>query len=440
VNRRLLLLCYFYPPLGGGGVQRVLGFTRWLPEHGWDCTVVCAGPEDYWVKDETLERQVPPATEVIRVPGGSALSAWLRLRGGGGGRRSGPVFGGLRALSDWWLLPDSYVGWAGRARRAAAVRLARGDVSAVLSSSPPDSVQLAARPLARRFRLPWVADFRDPWINLHRRRPPSAWHAARQREMERRVLSGADLVLVTSRTHEAALAHDPAAAGRRVECLPNGYEPDTGGGAGIVERDRDHFLLVFTGMLTLTPDVEVLLEALHELLARRPEARRRIRARLAGAYEAGYEDRAVALGLKGIVEFTGPVAHAEARALQRSADALIVWKPVGCEAAIPAKVYEYLDTGRPILALLDEDDEAARLVRDAGARCVPPGDRAALAAEIEGLYLAWREGRDGGAPPMIRPAWLEEHTRERLAARLAGLLDGLAAASAPARDGEGGPR
>ena len=80
MNRRLLLLCYFYPPLAGGGVHRALGFTRWLPERGWDCTVVCAGPEDYWVRDETLEGRIPPQTEVIRVPGGSALSAWLRLK------------------------------------------------------------------------------------------------------------------------------------------------------------------------------------------------------------------------------------------------------------------------------------------------------------------------------------------------------------------------
>ena len=191
-------------------------------------------------------------------------------------------------------------------------------------------------------------------------------------------------------------------------------------------------------MLTLTPDVETLLEALHEVLARRPEARRRIRARLAGAYEADYEDRATALGLKGIVEFTGPVAHARARELQRAADALVLWKPVGCDAAIPAKVYEYLDAGRPILALLEEDDEAARLVRGAGAVRVPPGDRAALAAEIERLYLAWKEGRADAAPAVARPDWLAEHTRERLTARLAGLLDGLAAP--PRHDEEEGAR
>ena len=451
MSRRLLLLCYFYPPLGGGGVHRALGFTRWLPRHGWDCTVVCAGPEDCWVKDETLAGQIPPETEVIRVPGGSALSAWLGLvRGvtrvagrsapaasgepGSAGRRSGLVFGGLRLLSDWMLLPDSYAGWARRARRVAAARLERGDVTALLSSSPPDSVHLAALPLARRFGLPWVADFRDPWIGLHFRRPPTAWHAARQRELERRVLTGADLVLAASRTHADDLESDPDARPRRVAHLPNGYQPDatstspSAGGDG--PRDPQHFTLVYSGTLSLMPDAEVLFEALHQVLAQRPEARRRIRVRLAGPFDTDYEDRAVALGLKGIVEFLGPIAHGEARALQRSADLLLLWKPRGYRTMVPGKTYEYLDAGRPIVALLEADDEAARLVRRAGAVCLPPGDREALAAEIERRYLAWKEGSGTAArTTAARPEWLDEHTRPRLAARLAGLLDALVAPS-----------
>ena len=64
-ERRLLVLCYFYPPLGGGGVHRVLGFTRYLPRFGWTCTVVCAGEDDYWVRDDSLLARVPPETRVV---------------------------------------------------------------------------------------------------------------------------------------------------------------------------------------------------------------------------------------------------------------------------------------------------------------------------------------------------------------------------------------
>ncbi|HKQ57961.1 MAG TPA: hypothetical protein VJY35_08840, partial [Candidatus Eisenbacteria bacterium] len=184
------------------------------------------------------------------------------------------------------------------------------------------------------------------------------------------------------------------------------------------------FLIAFTGTLSQMPDADVFLEALHDLFARRPEARRRTRARIAGPYDAGHADRALALGLTGIVEFTGPLAHAETRALQRRAHLLMLWKPrgPGYRTMVPGKLYEYLDANAPVLAMLEEGDEAADLVRKAGGEVVPPGRRGPLADAIERRYLAWKEGAPARAP---RPAWLDEHTRERLSGRLASQLDAL---------------
>lgn len=432
MRRRLLVLCYFYPPLAGGGVHRVLSFTRDLPAHGWDCTVVCAGPGDYWVTDPSLEAKVPAETEVIRVPGGSAMSAWLRLRRGEPGRRPAGVFRGLRALSDWWLLPDPYAGWAGKARAAAAARIARGGIDAMLSSSPPDSVHGAAQPLARRARLPWVADFRDPWMGLHFRTPPTAWHRARQAAMERGVLEGADLTLVASRSHAETAGSRSAARPRRVLHLPNGFVPAgaeaTASASGApastsVAPASGTFTVVWTGTLSQMPDTEVFFDALHETLARHPQARRKIRVRLAGPYETGYEDRAIALGLKGIVEFLGPRSHAESRALQRAADLLLLWKPREFPTMVPGKLYEYLDSGRPLLAVLAPAEEAAELARRAGATLIRPGDRAGLTEALSSRYLEWTER---GRAPDARPSWLAEYERPRLAARLAAELDALA--------------
>jgi glycosyltransferase involved in cell wall biosynthesis len=418
---RVLFLCYFYPPLAGGGVHRVLGFTRHLSMLGWSSTVVCAGEGDYWVRDESLREAVPADTEVIRVPGGSALSAWMRGGGAARGRRSGGTFGLLRGLSDWWLLPDSYVGWARRARRVAARRVARGDVQVVLSSSPPESVHLAARDVARSSRLPWVADFRDPWVPLAFRTPPTAWHRARQAAMERRVLEDANLVLTASATHADSVRAALGPKRARVEHLPNGFEPLSTAPIETPAVDADHFRIVFTGTLAQMPDTETLLEAVHDLLARRGEARRRLRVQLVGPFEREYEDRAIALGLTGIVDFMGNRPHRETRALQRAADLLALWKPrgQGFRTMVPGKLYEYLDAGRPVVALLPDDEEAAELARRGGATVLPPGRRDLLAAEIERRYQAWR---DGGRAPDARPAWLDEHSRFQLAKRLTALL------------------
>jgi hypothetical protein len=437
-SRRLLVVSYFFPPLSGGGVHRVLGFVRDLPRFGWECTVVCAGREDYWVTDETLESQVPEGIEVIRTAGGSAISAWLRLRHGERGRRAGGTFSLLRGLSDFWLLPDSYVGWSRRAARVVERRLGRGDVDCVLSSSPPDSAHLAVLH-ARRARfarpgatIPWVADFRDPWIGLYLREPPSVWHRARQAALERCVLDDADLVLAASRTHADGMGEKSGSRPRRVVHLPNGYAPETVGETNSAAAEPGtHFLMVFTGTLSQLPETEQVLEALHELLARRPELRRRVRARFAGPYDLGYPDRAVALGLTGIVEFTGAITHARSRALQREADLLLLWKPAHIRTMVPGKLYEYLETGRPLLAMLPAGDEAAELAERGGATVVRPGDREALASALERAVDEWRER---GRAPDRRNEWIESHARPRLAERLARELDALVA-PVPAPEG-----
>ncbi len=422
--KRLLVLAYFYPPLAGGGVHRVLSFTRHLPEHGWACTVVCAGEHDYWVRDESLLARVPADTEILRVPGGSGLAAMLRLKRGAAtsGRRSSAGMAMLRPLADFFMVPDSYVGWSARARAVADARLAQGGIDAILSSSPPDSVHRAAAPLARAHGVPWVADFRDPWIGLHFKRPITPWHAAQMRAQEASVLRGADLVLAASQTHHDALAAR-ADAPRRLAFLPNGFEP-VGTPAPSASRDRTRFRIVFTGSLSLMEDVGTLLEAVRTLVAEDPAARRELVVDLAGPYDDEWPGRAATLGIADLVHWPGPLPHAEARALQHAADLLILWKPhgEGFRTMVPGKTYEYLDSGRPVVALLREGDEAAGLIERAGHVRIEPGDRAALTSMLRERLARWRAGERAGD---ARPAWLDDRRRDRIAGTLARALDAL---------------
>lgn len=432
-RRRLLIVAYFYPPLAGGGVHRVLSFTEGLPRHGWDCTVVCAGPNDYWVTDPSLEARIGPSTEVIRVGGGSGLSTWLKLRPTPRGRRPDSAFAGLRMLSDWLAFPDSYAGWAKRATPRALKRLREG-ADVLMTSSPPDSTHLVGLAARRTLATRWVADFRDPWMGLHFRTPPTSWHRRRHERLEGQVEQRADRLLVASRTHadqvRARLNARLLDAGKVIH-LPNGY--DAGGSLTASEAATDGpladtFVIAFTGTLSHMPDVEVLLEAIHDLLARLTEARRRLRVRLMGPYDAGYEDRAVALGLTGIVEFMGSRPHAEARALQRRAEVLVHWQPREFATMVPGKLYEYIESGRPIVALLDPALEAAALLRRADAVILAPGDRASLSAELERRYREWKER---GRQPSANREWIREYARDHLSGQLAQVLDGLMEAPTP---------
>jgi glycosyltransferase involved in cell wall biosynthesis len=268
-----------------------------------------------------------------------------------------------------------------------------------------------------------VADFRDPWVGLEFRTPPTPWHAAVHRAMEARVLSGASLVLAASRTHADALAARADARPRAVLHLPNGFEPSPPVAAA---AEPDAFRVVFTGSLSLMDDLGTLIDAVAALLARDPGARAVLRVELLGPYVREWEARARARGLAGVVRFAGARAHAEARLAQRSADLLLLWRPRGerYRTMVPGKLYEYLASGRPLLALLPDGDEATALVRRAGGAVIAPGATEALERELAARLARWRAR--GRAPDAV-PDWLGGHTREHLAGALARALDILTA-------------
>ncbi|MEZ4651466.1 MAG: glycosyltransferase [Candidatus Eisenbacteria bacterium] len=222
-RRRLLYVAYFFPPLGGAGVQRTLKFVRYLADFGWDATVV-TGPASYWLRDDSLAEEVPSTVRVVRAPHWGS-----RFVGGGGSstRRSASRIRGLRAVSRALLVPDAYVGWVAPTRRVLGdlVRAERFD--AVITTSSPDSTHLLGRWLHRSRHLPWIADFRDPWTRRMSYAPPTELHHRVQRSLERSVLEEADRVVVTSdATRQDYLGLIPTLAPESIVTITNGFDEE----------------------------------------------------------------------------------------------------------------------------------------------------------------------------------------------------------------------
>ena len=402
--KRVLVVSHFFPPHGGGGVHRVLAWTRHLPSFGWDVTILAAGREGYWIHDDSLLERVPPSTEVLRVSASTGVVLWRRLlRGGqqsGGARRDD----GLRALARFFLFPESYAAWARPAVAAGLQRVRAGGIDAVISTSPPETAHLVGEKVAGT--LPWIADFRDPWVALHYRKPPTPWHAARHRAAERRVFDRAARVLAASRTHYEALRQQ---IGDRAIFLPNGIEDAPP--AEAPQRDR-RLTIVSTGSHVDMPALFALLEALAQ---RKPSDARFV---LAGPHDEALARIVAARGLP--VEFAGVLPHAQARALQRSADRLLFVRNEGpgYDAMVPGKTYEYLDARRPIVAMVAAS-EAADLLRQGGARVFAPSDGTGA---LEALLAADAPRPDEAAIAKI----LAPRSRRALAGELARVLDGIA--------------
>jgi len=416
-GKRLLMIVNFFPPAAGGGVYRPLSFVKHLSRASWDVTVVTPRPGEFWISDPELEAGIPAGVRVVRTGSLSGLRAMNVFRGGGS-RRSSGGFGLLRALGELFLVPDTYVGWVPFARRAAAELCREEPFDIVYSTSPPDSSHLVARSVARRFGLPWVADFRDPWIALRLRRPPTPIHRSLHERMERSVME-AGAVLVTTASHGEALR--AAYPGARVERVPNGYEEEDFEGLEGVEPPRRPFTILHGGMLTLGRTIGPFLDGLSIFCRERPDARGDIRAVFLGSRETKNEELTARAGLGGVVSFEDNVGHAECVKRERSSHVLLLIKH-GDErysGLVPGKLYEYLGARRPVLALVPEG-EAADIVRgNRRGEVAPIGDAMGIAAAISRMYGHYLAGSLDSAYSLEE---LPGYTRRRAAARLGEIM------------------
>jgi glycosyltransferase involved in cell wall biosynthesis len=416
--KRVLWIAYFFPPLGGGGCQRTLKLVRYLDPLGWASTVVTTRDADYWILDPTLLAEVPLSAQVIRARALTPLRL-LRLMDGAGvpleerqGARRRGVFHALRRIQSWIAIPDGYSAWARAAERAASRRIADGGIDALWTTSSPESAHLAGLSLKRRFGLPWVADFRDPWVGRVTYRPPSRWHDARHRSLERAVVEGSDRVTVVSEAMaELYRRRYPSLPPGRIEVLPNGVDSDDWSRAGTIEpesagvdsaADQGRFTLLHAGQLAHRPTARTLLEGTRLAIAADPRVARELRIRFLGGNEELPAGDPALRGLEQIVAMAKSRPHLEAMAAMRRADALVLLGHGGEGDAhlYTGKIYEYATSGRPVLGLLDPGP-AADLLRAAGCG---PVVAAKDAASVAAVLRRWIEGWRRGEPPSVSPS------------------------------------
>jgi len=427
---RVLIVTYYFPPAGGPGVQRALGFVRHLPSFGWDPVILTVQDGTFFNRDERGLDLVPPTVPVYRARAIEPFGFYNRLRGrpvheavpvGHVGQTAAPgllarIAGFVRANL---FIPDARIGWVPFARRAAERIIRQGGIDAILTSSPPHSVHLIGRGVARRTKLPWVADFRDPWTKIYYNADLPRIGLARRvdEHLEQSCVRRATRIATVNELVRDSLG--PEAAGATV--VRNGYEEEDF--RGEVAAIRDRFALVYVGNLIAQEDTSTLFRVLGEMAAADAGLREALRLVFVGRIHGGVRSELERHGLADRADFVGFVPHGEAIAWVRRATALLF---VGVENLISAKIFEYAASGRPILALAPIGGDIDRLLRDVGAPgVIEHGDAAGIRERFAQLFRAWRQNGLSGRPPMTGA---EQLSRRGQTERMAALLDEALAA------------
>ncbi len=438
--KRVLVISYYFPPSGGPGVQRTLKFVKYLPDFGWQPTVLTVRPDRaaYPDLDPTLLDEVPAAARVVRTRSWDPYALFARLQGKAKHEAVGVAFvkdeheqGWQQRLARWIranvFLPDARVGWVPFARHAAKKLLAAQPFDVILTSGPPHSTHLVGRALRRRFDVPWVADFRDPWtdVSYYQTLPHTTPARRLDAALERAVLSTADAVVSVSDGFGRLLkAHADL---RRYETLPNGYDAADLPGAepSFPPIRSDRFVIAHVGTLSAQQQAPGLVEALARQATADPAWHARLEVRFVGHVDAAILDAFRAAGLGEVLRLVPYVPHAEALGHMREATVLIaaVQRVVNNEGVVPAKVFEYLSVGTPVLALAPPDGDLAAILRATGGGAVfDHEDAAGIGAFLARHAARLQQGRPPDAPD---PAALRAYDRRALTGRLAALFDDL---------------
>jgi hypothetical protein len=413
-RRRLLMVAYHFPPLAGSsGIQRTLRFVQHLPSLGWDPVVLSAHPRAFESVSDDLMREIPSHVHVKRA---FALNSARHLA----------IRGRYLACT---ARPDRWVSWWMGAVPAGLDLIRRYRIDALWTTYPIATAHLIGATLQRLSGLPWVADFRDPMAQDGYPEDAAVWRSFKR--IEERVFRRASACTFTT---PGALKLYEGRYGRSdmpwLRLIENGYDEDSFGGtddgAPPAPLNEGKLTILHSGVVYPSErDPSQLMIALGELRRAQPALAQRVMLRFrAPSQEKLIEGLMQEHGVGDMVEVLPPVPYRAALQEMQAADGLLLLQASSCAAQVPAKYYEYLRAGRPILALTDAAGDTAGIMRRDGLRALAPLDDArAIYEGMLGFIL------DDAIRLSLRPssATVMRASRRARSTELARLLDDVTA-------------
>ena len=367
--------------------------------------------------DARLELQIPSSARVVRTP-------WINTK------QRFSLFGIYPALL---ALPDAWIGWLPWAVAAGRRVLRHDRPDVIYSTSPHATAHLVALELARISRLPWVADFRDPWVEdvPEPGAPSGTVYRKLNSLLERRVVERCShIVTSTARLRDRLLARYARLPERKFTSISNGYdEADFSSNVMDSDADSERFLVVHAGSINADfRDPQPLLRALHRLIEHGKVKRDKLNLRFIGPGEFAESDAMrstlATTGLDRQVTFVPRAPYDEAlREVGRADLLLLLQASADTVDLVPAKLYEYLRAQKPVLALVHPGATSEVLAVTGGGWAVDPRDQVALSDALLTAYEAWLDGTLRNHAAMIDR--LRLYDRKVLTSHLAALFDEL---------------
>lgn len=353
---KVLVIAYYFPPMGLSGVQRTLKFVKYLKHYDWEPTVITTQNVAYFAHDESLQKELDETSvRVIRVTGSEPNS--LLSKKGTIKLPSEFIRKTFNRLSQTFFIPDNKLSWSKMAYKKSIELLSNEHFDCIFISGPPFSQFDVFSEIKKTRNIPLILDYRDLWVDNQFSFYLSPFHKSIHKQKEYKALKAADRVVVTNRRIKEKLINDyKFLTFDEVFIISHGFDPEDFINVELIQKPNDKMLVTYAGLFYEYITPKYFLHAFKKLLIENPSVAENIRLSFVGLVGKENQRLIKELKLESFISEYGYVNHKET--IQKLMMSDILWIMVGkgksAETISSGKLYEYFGTRKPIFACLPD--------------------------------------------------------------------------------------
>ncbi|MFY0481258.1 glycosyltransferase family 4 protein [Flavobacterium sp. PLA-1-15] len=423
--KKVLIIAYYWPPAGGPGVQRWLKFVKYLPDFGIQPIVYVPENPTYPIVDEGLLSEVSDKAIIIKKKivepyGFASFFSKKNTKKISSGiipnqKKQSLIQKMLLWVRGNMFIPDARVLWVKPSVKFLEKYITENNIETIITTGPPHSLHLIGLELKQKLNINWMADFRDPWttIGYHKALKLSDSASKKHKELESKVLNAADTILVTSETTKTEFQ---ALTTKPIEVITNGFDVEK------VEKQPldEKFSIAHIGSFLSERNPRILWKCLKEIIKENPSFKTDFQLKLIGAVSQEVLDTISEFRLNDYVNNLGYVSHKEAVAHQRKSQVLLLIEidSEDTKSIIPGKLFEYMVSERPIIAIGPEGSDFSEIIRNTNTGVFHEYDETEkLKSTILNYYKEYQQGS-----LKSHAIGLQQYSRKKLTEQLASAI------------------
>lgn len=438
MSKKVLIVCYYWPPSGGSGVQRWLKFVKYLPQFGWEPIIYTVQNGEFPVVDNSLLNEIPKNIIVIKKPIWEPFNLYKKFIGKKKNEKFGHGFADdkknnffvkcLQNFAFWvrgnFFIPDARKYFVNPSIKFLETYLNENNIEHIITTGPPHSMHLIGLGLKKKMNIKWIADFRDPWSGVYyfKDLKLSTSSLKKHIELEKAVLLGADKIVAVGKSLLENLSRlvEKEKIKNRFSVITNGYDPKLNDELLSTENNKE-FSIVYTGLFSKDQNHECLWQAIGELAIENPDFKNNLKIYCYGKTDVAIFSSITENKLGNNFFKKDYVSLAEVGKIQQDACILLLCinHYPGENEMLTGKLFDYIFSGRPILNIGPIVGDAAKIISETKTgQTFSRLDKAGIKQHLKESFDKFKEGSLS-----ITPINLEKFTRKELTKELANLLN-----------------